>query len=561
MKPMQKISVVAGGLALLFSYQNCAPGFTAESVVQKAFSSGGFSSTAPDVVPAAVNFKSFPSDYFTVTPTTPISMDDVTLQLTTKGDFQVVNAGGTILWHSNTAAACDANCSVRLQGDGNMVLNTPAGVIWSTATYNQYGSSLLFSSTGTYLTLRDGQYKVIWTSGGDGSPGLMVASRTNKASSAYDFLMSLGIGTHVDQGIDSVDNIIAHTQVLGIRNIRDHGQPGLIESFRRIVGAGINLNLIAHTEDHAQLVKDFIDYVQLSPGRVTSLEGPNEINNWPVACGGLSFSPGWPNDGGPAGDCFMKNMFTKIRAQSALNGIPVYDLTGGVSARNADTYGLLSLAGHADYGNVHIYPSPLLPASGQMLAGLAASYLSLLPSKAVITETGYTTEAGKGVSPRAQALLTLNIFLDAFQLGYHQTFAYTMSDDGESFGFYDRSQNPKPVVAAMHNLTTILADGPPVAAPGTLAYTLTLPTKGRSLLLQKSNGHYFLVLWNEEPVWNGSGDLAPAAQAIAVKFANPVSGLRVYNPFAGTAALTDLGVTANFQGSLAAEPQILEIIP
>ena len=58
----------------------------------------------------------------------------------------------------------------------------------------------------------------------------------------------------------------------------------------------------------------------------------------------------------------------------------------------------------------------------------------------------------------------------------------------------------------LHNLTTILADPGAVETPGRLNYSIDgQPTTVHDLLLQKSDGTFFLVVWDER--LKGSDDV------------------------------------------------------
>ena len=58
----------------------------------------------------------------------------------------------------------------------------------------------------------------------------------------------------------------------------------------------------------------------------------------------------------------------------------------------------------------------------------------------------------------------------------------------------------------MHNINTILADTG-TATLTALSYTVSnLPASGHQVLMRKSNGDYFLMLWAEPVIWNDDGN-------------------------------------------------------
>ena len=89
----------------------------------------------------------------------------------------------------------------------------------------------------------------------------------------------------------------------------------------------------------------------------------------------------------------------------------------------------------------------------------------------------------------------------------------------------------KPAGTAIHNLTTLLADTGANAAtfaPGSLAYTLGGTTANdNTLLMQKSDGSYWLSLWNENDAAHNVTLTLPAAAQI-----------KVFDPLTGTQAVS-----------------------
>ena len=174
--------------------------------------------------------------------------------------------------------------------------------------------------------------------------------------------------------------------------------------------------------------------------------------------------------------------------------MPVYNLTWG-GTTDAEKYGMFDLAGQADFGNIHFYPNGQPYAKLQ--TSLAANYHHVLPSQIVMTETGYDTAQ---VSENAQAILNVNLYLGAFQQGVPKTYIYELYDEWQTYGLFRAGFAPKPAATAIHNMTTILADTGTLAQPGQLNYSVVgLPSSGHTLLLQKSNGKFELVIWNESP--------------------------------------------------------------
>lgn len=137
----------------------------------------------------------------------------------------------------------------------------------------------------------------------------------------------------------------------------------------------------------------------------------------------------------------------------------------------------------------------------------------------MLTEAGWHTGTNnptwEGVDQLTQAKLTLNLLADATLLGISQTFLYQLTDFADAtgrnadsnLGLFDKGYTPKLAATAIHNLTTIIADTGGTAssfATHSLDYTLTgLPADGHSLLLEKSDGAFDLMVWAEPDIWDG----------------------------------------------------------
>ena len=75
---------------------------------------------------------------------------------------------------------------------------------------------------------------------------------------------------------------------------------------------------------------------QRYPGSILAIEGPNEVNNWPITYGGLSGIPG--------AQAFQKDLYEGVRGSEVLGNIPVLALTSWPVFMN-----------HSDIGNIHAY--------------------------------------------------------------------------------------------------------------------------------------------------------------------------------------------------------------
>lgn len=533
-----------------------------------AGASGGSAVTfgATAQIPAGADFMSFGPDMYNFVPGAQKTINGITLRMTTNADLQVVNSSGTVLWNTKTNANCAGStaCRLVLQNDGNLVLYGPAGALWSSATYNVPGATLLFQPREPYLTMRNGSYDVIWSSNGNtfNAPLGMLSSslKAPQAPSVRSFMDSLAVNSHMDQYEGDAVKVHDKLNYLGIRHIRDHWPENgsLRNQYTYLADRGIKFDMIHYSNDFNVLIRDAETMAGLPNKPLIAVEGPNEINNFAFTCSGSTWTGGWGNPNGPAAKCFMDALYAKVKASAKLSGVPVYNLTGNTSAIDADKYGLLALDNHADYGNIHPYPHNQNQPHNHFLRELGSTYFSVPPNKAVITETGYqSAQTGQ----RTQAIYYLNIYLDAFKQGFHKTYMYELTDNAfETHGFFDTANNPKQSATALHNLTTILADsGTP--REGTLQYTLSgAPKEAYSFALQRSDGKYNLIIWDERQIWNNA-DVTPSAAAVTVTFSRSFAGVKVFKPMAGTAATSQSSNASSVSLQLTGEPVVLELTP
>ena len=135
---------------------------------------------------------------------------------------------------------------------------------------------------------------------------------------------------------------------------------------------------------------------------------------------------------------------------------------------------------------------------GIILRATPTEQLLTLPR--VTTETGWDSVSEIG-GERTQGAVLVNTYLAQFKRGWRYTFIYQLRD-GEggtgNLGLFNSNSTPKPAATYIHNLTSILADNMPVASPSFLNYSITdEPATVHDLLIQKSNGTFDLVVWDE----------------------------------------------------------------
>lgn len=321
-----------------------------------------------------------------------------------------------------------------------------------------------------------------------------------------------------------------------------------------------------------------------------AFEGNNEPNNWGVTYQGETGggrAPSWL-----AVAKLQRDLYRAVKSDPLLRKYPVWSISeNGAQTDNVGLQFLTIPPGteslipegtqFADFANVHNYiyhpGSPGLqdnktwnaadPTSACKVDGLYGNYgvtwvkhfqgyseTELLRLPRVTTETGCTIEGA--VTEEIQALNLLSMYLDQFKRGWSHTAVYLLRDradeaGNQSFGFFKPDYTPRKAADYLHNLTTILADDGTIANPGRLNYSLSeQPATVHDLLLQKSDGTFQLILWNER--LNGSDD-------VTVHLGEKLPQVKVYDPTKGIQALRSLQGIDSLPITLSDHPLVISI--
>jgi hypothetical protein len=416
--------------------------------------------------------------------------------------------------------------------------------------------------------------------GTQGDPNGVTAVR------ATEFLGSIGICTHVGQGIDAPTESATAISYAGIRALRDDGSPSHVKDWIAMhQSSGVRMSLltnrdVASTTDMAKQLK--------AADALLAVEGPNEPNNFAVTYGGKTSS--YDTTFAPVA-ALQKALYAAVKAEPTLSGVPVFHASeaGGSEPDNVGLQFLTIPNGagiampdgtrYADYANVHNYvcghnnqlvdnvawnaSDPTLNGDWDGMyveyghtwhrgfSGYSNADLTTLPK--VTTETGWLTSGSGAITEDQQGKLFLNLYLAAYKRGFSYTFIYMLRDDpGQGYwGLFDTSYNPKKSGLFLHNMTTILADSASTT-PGKLDYSIAnQPATVHDLLLQKSSGTFDLVVWNERPM-GGTDD-------VTVDLGKSRPSVKVYDPTTGTAPTTTQTGVSSVKLPLSDHPLIVEL--
>lgn len=411
----------------------------------------------------------------------------------------------------------------------------------------------------------------------------------SKASrSAADFLSSLGINIHIDQGYPA-PSYVEPIKYLGVRAVRTGSRkPAASIYLSRETGVLVDI-----FENGGPIDTFLASARQLAEaGALLALEGPNEPNNFPLTYNGKQ--GGGMGSWMPVGE-FQRDLYAAVKADPVLHAYPVIS-PSEPGAQTTDV-GLQFLtipegadtrlpAGTrlADFANVHNYvigngwkyadnqawnaADPVLNDRWDGIygnfgvtwrnhfAGYAKDALLTLPR--VTTETGWDSVKHPG-GERTQGVVVINTYLAQYVQGYKYTFIYQLRDGegGEdNYGLFDKDSRPKLAANYIRNLTTILADPSPsdkgaVDKGESLDYAISpKPDTVHDLLLHKGDGTFALVVWAES---------LKDTHNVAVKLGAKFSSAKVYDVTAGTSPIATLSNVKEIPLSLTDHALIIEL--
>ncbi len=373
---------------------------------------------------------------------------------------------------------------------------------------------------------------------------------------AADFVGGLGVNTHIDfaaYGYQNLSVVEAAINYLGLKNLRDSpqsvtdvGANGTWLQVARATGAKFDAYIPEGSPADMQASLNLMPQLA-SQSILTSIEGPNEEDD--------TYAAGLGNTLTIAAD-FQKNNLWQLGQQLHL---PVINMSFGAGWTAANgwigDYGSVGdLANYATYGNAHIYPtSGQTPDSTiQRIDGLAKLADSTDP--VVATEVGW--DRNQGYSQQTVAKFVLDAAMDGIKDGNVQTYFYSLFDDGSgAFGLMNQNGTPMAAGTALHDLTTLLADNAANASTfttGSLSYSLAHTTSNdNSLLFEKSDGSWWISLWNEiDPAHN-----------VTLTLAGPAAEIKVFDPLTGTSATADMIGASSVTVKLADHPMLIEVLP
>jgi hypothetical protein len=339
---------------------------------------------------------------------------------------------------------------------------------------------------------------------------------TEQAKSAARFVDSIGVNTHYVNAIytgqngysfEALDQKLAD---LGIRHIRDNADGAEPYSFTRLDNLyathGVRAILVPNSTASGPL--GMLNLVKAHPV-FEAVEGLNEPDfGTPRTYKGLTDNQAAKDF--PATRTYLNDLYAAVKGDPQTAGVKV------LSSAMGSTANMQYLNGASfDVASMHSYPNGRNP-TFSLDTHISRTNLSATPPKPIwATETGYYNKPNDGgqVSEVATGKYMPRLFGEYFNRGVVRTYSYELVDqnpttDKESnFGLLRWDLTPKPAYTAMKNVISLLG-GPASEAllnAPTSSLTYTIPTSPASLhhtLLQRADGAFVLMLWNEVSSWD-----------------------------------------------------------
>jgi hypothetical protein len=415
------------------------------------------------------------------------------------------------------------------------------------------------------------------------------SSAVHKATSANSFVESIGINTHINYDNTAYGNyadlVKPSLQYLGVRHIRDNlaDDDFMLNPYRDLHKEGIKLTGLVPYETESMAALTMM--IKKQRDVLEAVEGPNETDEF------SQFS--YQGRGFPIGTiAFMKDFYRAIKNDPSLRDLPVLQTTlafpGKALRKGTRADALRDLSAYADYGNSHNYFSFGEAPSKKINEDHLPLNLPITPGKPMMSsEGGYQMGEGDGYkgtwddsqsapfSEDVHGRYMLRYVLEQYRLGYQRSFIYELLDsDQPKWGLFRADGTPRAAAYGLGSMIKILGEGRwnnatknwdvPNFSPGRLDYSLAgAPTSVHSLMLQKSDGRFYLILWNEVINWDAvtAKPVFPANVSVTLKINQPIRQVSIFLPLTHGTKTTTTATSNTISLSIPDHPLIAEITP
>ena len=389
------------------------------------------------------------------------------------------------------------------------------------------------------------------------------------ASSTNSFVNIMSVDTHYNYN----NLVYGNTQLiksllggLGIQHIRDGSDRQYVwDDWYNDLYTPYGITVVANfTPASYWTLSDMLNLLKSHPPMVYGAEGANEPDAFGISYNGQT--------GYPATISFQNDLYNAIKGDSVTNHMPVLAPPMAFPEDAANLAPLSSI----NYETMHSYPGGALPndqLDTRWIPDTNKMVGSGNPTKPIwVTETGYHTAVNcsgcsqPGVSELAQSKYLPRLFGEYFNRGIQLASIYELIDEGtdttnqeQNWGIVRNNGTPKPAYTAMKNLISLLKEPATNFTPGGLDYSISqAPSTVHHTLLQKSNGDFYLLLWNNVSVYNTTTkqDISNQSVPVTLNFTTGINKATTYtfdnsgNTSSSTKTVSNNQLTVNVSDSM-----------
>lgn len=390
--------------------------------------------------------------------------------------------------------------------------------------------------------------------------------------SAYDFVNSIGLNTHLnyfDRIYGDFPLVERELKSVGVLHLRDgiHLQnadynAALYGRWIQLGKLGIRFDAVLDPRSNlGPLNSALLNQVEvLAGGTIESFEGPNELD--------VSNENDWPS----LDRSYQDEVSSSVKSMKDASSVRIIGPSLAF-ASNSSQVG--NLSGQMDDGNLHPYPAGKMP-SIVFPEQIDLEKIMCEDKPIVFTESGYHNAINEhndqpGVSESAAAKYVPRLFLEDFSRGVPRTYLYEFMDEAPDpglsnpqmhWGLIRADGSEKPAFVALKNLIGELNDSAEPRSLEPLTWALdSTDARIHHLLLQKSNGEYDLVLWQEVSSYdvNGHADINNPALPAMLTLQRNASHIAIYEPVTQAEPLHTFSNVKSAQIEIPDHPLIVEI--
>ena len=369
------------------------------------------------------------------------------------------------------------------------------------------------------------------------------------AVSATTFIDTLGVNTHIgDAGAYSDTSMVEQNlEYLGVTIVRDSvdsaSEAAVWDQIAQATGVKFDDYMPEGAPAWDQSALALVPQLA-QDGILAYVEGGNEEDDSYAQANGNSLA-------------WTAQFQQQVYAMGQEYDLPVINMSfgsGWTAANNweGDYPDVGNLSAYANYANAHTYPNVGQTPDAAIEALNSDAKLAASSRPVITTEIGWQTSS---YSETTIAQYVVDATFDGIADGDAGMWFYGLYDDSSGdWGLFNSNGTPRPAATALHDLTTLLADpnAPAGFTPGSLNYTLSGTQSGdNSILIEKSNGSFWIGLWTE----TGS------QHTVTITLPSAASEIEVFDPITGTTAIASASNAGSIAVSLGSDPLLIEVVP